>query len=382
MRSAVIIDGIRSPFGKRKGALSELNPVDLAADILTALIVRTGIDPLLVDDVVMGCVTQTGEQGTDPSRAAVLAAGLPQEVAGVALNRFCGSGQQAVNFAAMGIVADVQDVVIAAGLEHMTRVPMGSDIGAPSEALVARFPGLIPQGLSAEMIADKWNLSRNQLDQFAADSQNRYAAALAAGHYRRQIVPISHRLNNGQIVSLDHDEHPRPGTTVEKLATLPPSFKPDGRLHAGSSSGIVDGAAAMLLMEEKKAVELGLTPRARVVAQAVIGSEPVIMLTGPIPATRKCLKKAGLKLDQIDVIEINEAFASVPLATIQDLGMDPARVNIWGGAIAHGHPLGATGVALIQKLVDQLEATGGRYGLSTMCIGFGMGITTIIERLD
>lgn len=381
MREAVIIDAVRTPFGKRKGSLSEINPVDLAAIPLNALAERTGIDPVEVEDVVMGCVTQTGEQGTNVARAAVLAAGWPIEVAGVALNRFCGSGQQAINFAAQAILADQGDVMVGAGLEHMTRVPMGADFGTPAEQLADRFD-LIPQGLSAEMIADKWGHSREQLDEFAAGSQARYAAAAEAGHYDGQITPVDYTKKDGTTVRLDRDEHPRPESTAEVLAGLNPSFKEDGKIHAGNASGIVDGAAAALLTTPEKAEALGLKPRARIITTAVAGSDPVLMLTGPIPATRKALDRAGMSMDQIDRIEINEAFAPIPLAVMEDLDMDPEKVNVWGGAISHGHPLGATGVMLLAKLMDQLEAEDLRYGLSTMCIGMGMGITTIIERLD
>lgn len=379
MREAVIVDVVRTPFGKRKGSLAAINPVDLATLPLKALVERTGIDPVLVDDVIMGCVTQTGEQGTNVSRAAVLAAGWPIEVSGVALNRFCGSGQQAVNYAAMQILAGQADVVVAAGLEHMTRVPMGADFGTPAEQLIDRYD-LIPQGLSAELIADQWNFSREDLDRFAARSQDRYAAAKAAGKYKKAVAPVHYTMKDGTVVQLAEDEHPRPGTTAESLAALKPSFKPEGKIHAGNASGIVDGSAAALLMTPAKAKELGLKPRARIVQTAVHGSDPILMLTGPIPSTRKALKLAGMTMNQIDRIEINEAFASVPLATMHDLEMDPDKVNIWGGAITHGHPLGATGVMLMGKVVEQLEDEGLRYGLVTMCIGMGMGITTIVER--
>lgn len=379
MREAVIVDVVRTPFGKRKGSLSELNAVDLATLPLRALVERTGIDPVLVEDVIMGCVTQTAEQGTNVARAAVLAAGWPIEPSGVALNRFCGSGQQAVNFAAMTVMSGQADVVVGAGLEHMTRVPMGADFGTPAEQLMERYD-LIPQGLSAEMIADQWGFAREKLDEFAAMSQARYEAAREAGRYGPAVVPVDYTRKDGTRIQLDHDEHPRPSSTAEVLAGLKPSFKPEGKIHAGNASGIVDGAAAALVTTPEKARELGLTPRARIVQTAVAGSDPILMLTGPIPSTRKALERAGMTLDQIDRIEINEAFASVPLAVMHDLEMDPDRVNIWGGAIAHGHPLGATGVMLLGKLIEQLEAEELRYGLSTMCIGMGMGITTILER--
>ncbi len=381
MTTAMIIDGIRSPFGKRQGSLAGIHPGDLAALVLKGLVEQTKLDPAEIDDVVMGCVTQTGEQGTDIARAAALAAGLPIEVAGVSLNRFCGSGQQAVNFAAQGVASGFQDVVLAAGVESMSRVPMGADFGALPELLFNAYPDLVPQGLSAEMIAKKWSFSREDVDAYAVQSQQRYDKARNANKYDTQIMPVNFTKRDGTNIQLTSDEHPRANTNQEGLAKLHPSFKPDGVLHAGNSSGIVDGAAALLLTSEKKAAALGLVPRARIVSQAVIGSDPVIMLTGPIPATQKALAKAGMTIDQIDIFEINEAFAPVPMATMADLSIPPEKVNIWGGAIAHGHPLGATGTMLILKLLDQLEDSGGRFGLSTMCIGYGMGIATIIERV-
>jgi len=381
MPTAVIVDAVRTPFGKRKGSLTELHPVDLATIPLREIAARNDLDPKVVDDVIFGCVTETGEQGTNVARSTVLAAGWPIDVSGVALNRFCGSGQQAVNFAAQAIISDQADVMIAGGVEHMTRVPMGADFGAPSEQLTDQWD-LIPQGLSAEMIAEKWGFTREQLDTFAAGSQAKYQQARQAGHYAKQIIPVDYEKKEGTRVQLDADEHPRPGTTAEKLAGLNPVFKPEGVIHAGNSSGIVDGATCVLLMSEEKAKELGMTPRARIVMSSVAGSDPVIMLTGPIPSTRKALKRAGLGMNDIDRIEINEAFASVPMAVMHDLEMDPDKVNVWGGAITHGHPLGATGGLLLGKLLDQLDDVDGRYGLSTMCIGMGMGITTIIERLN
>ena len=379
MAEAFIIDACRTARGRRKGSLSEVHPIDLLAAPLVAVVRRTEIDPQLVDDVVVGCVTETGEQGTNIARATVLAAGWPIEVPGVTLNRFCGSGQQAVNFAAQAVKAGAQDLVVAAGVEHMTRVPMGSDMGPLPASLMEKY-NLVPQGLSAEMIAEKWGYSREQLDEFALASQHKAWQAIQEGRFKKSIIglEVSH---NGERKLFDTDEHVRPQSTLEGLAALQPSFKPDGKITAGNASGIVDGAAAVLIASERKVKELKLKPRARIVDQVIVGSEPVIMLTGPIPATQKVLRRSGLKIDDIDLIEINEAFAPVPLCVMQETGMDPEKVNVNGGAIALGHPLGATGAMLIGTLIDELERTNRRYGLSTMCIGIGMGIATIIERV-
>jgi len=376
---AFIVDACRTPRGRRKGSLSNVHPMDLLVTVFNAITERTGVDPKEVDDAVIGCVTETGEQGTNIARGAVLAAGWPVDVPGVTLNRFCGSGQQAVNFAAQAIKAGAQDLVVAGGVENMTRVPMGADMGALPMSLMEKY-NLVPQGLSAEMVAEKWNLSREQIDRFALSSQQKAWQAIQEGRFKKSLIPL--RVNvNGEDKLFDTDEHVRPQSTLEGLMALQPSFKPDGKITAGNSSGIVDGAAAVLLASEKKVKELGLKPRARIVDQVIVGSEPVIMLTGPIPATQKALKRAGLRISDIDLIEINEAFAPVPLCVMQETGMDPDRVNVNGGAIALGHPLGATGAMLIGTLVDELERQNKRYGLSTMCIGIGMGITTIIERV-
>ncbi len=379
MGEAYIIDACRTPRGRRKGSLSEVHPMDLLVVPLNEIVKRTGVDPAQVDDVVIGCVTETGEQGTNIARGTVLAAGWPVDIPGVTLNRFCGSGQQAVNFAAQAIKAGAQDLVVAGGVENMTRVPMGADMGPIPPSLMEKY-NLVPQGLSAEMIAEKWDLSRQQIDEFALGSQQKAWNAIQEGRFKKGIVPVK-VTRNGEEKLFDTDEHVRPQSTLEGLMALQPSFKPDGVITAGNSSGIVDGAAAVLLASERKVKELNLKPRARVVAQMIVGSEPVIMLTGPIPATQKVLKKAGLKIDDIDLIEINEAFAPVPLCVMQEIGMNPDKVNVNGGAIALGHPLGATGAMLIGTLVDELERQNKRYGLSTMCIGIGMGIATIIERL-
>ena len=379
MGEAYIIDACRTPRGRRKGSLAEVHPIDLFGVPLNAIVKRVGIDPKEVDDVVVGCVTETGEQGTNIARGAVLAAGWPVEVPGVTLNRFCGSGQQAVNFAAQAIKAGAQDLVVAGGVESMTRVPMGADMGPLPPSLMEKY-NLIPQGLSAEMIAEQWRFSRQQIDEFALGSQQKAWQAIQEGRFKKSIVPLD-VTHNGEKKRCDTDEHVRPQSTLEGLMALQPSFKSDGKITAGNSSGIVDGAAVVLLASEKKVKELKLKPRGRIIDQVIVGSEPVIMLTGPIPATQKILKRTGMKIDDIDLIEINEAFAPVPLCVMQEIGMDPEKVNVNGGAIALGHPLGATGAMLIGTLLDELERRNKRYGLATMCIGIGMGITTIIERL-
>jgi acetyl-CoA acyltransferase len=379
MGEAYIIDACRTPRGRRKGSLSEVHPMDLFGVPLNAILKRTGIDPQEVDDVVVGCVSETGEQGTNIARGAVLAAGWPIEVPGVTLNRFCGSGQQAVNFAAQAVKAGAQDLVVAGGVENMTRVPMGADMGPMPMSLLEKY-NLVPQGLSAEMIAEQWNFSREQIDAFALASQQKAWQAIQEGRFKKSLIPMNVN-HNGEQRIFDTDEHVRPQSTLEGLLALQPSFKPGGKITAGNSSGIVDGAAVVLLASEQQVKARQLTPRARIVDQVIVGSEPVIMLTGPIPATQKVLKRTGLKIDDIDLIEINEAFAPVPLCTMLETGMDPDKVNVNGGAIALGHPLGATGAMLIGTLVDELERRNKRYGLSTMCIGFGMGIATIVERL-
>ena len=379
MGEAYIIDACRTARGRRKGSLSETHPIDLLVTPLRAVVERNGVDPHEVEDVIVGCVTETGEQGANLARSTVLAAGWPVEVPGVTLNRFCSSGQQAVNFAAMAVKSGAQDLVVAGGVENMTRVPMGADMGPLPVSLMEKY-NLVPQGLSAEMVVEQWGFTRRQLDEFSLASQQKAWRAIQEGRFKKSIVPIS-VTHNGERKVFDTDEHPRPQSTLEGLMALNPSFKPDGVITAGNSSGIVDGAAAVLLASEQKVKALNLKPRARVVEQVIVGSEPVIMLTGPIPATQKVLKKAGMTIDDIDLIEINEAFAPVPLVTMQETGMDPEKVNVNGGAIALGHPLGATGAMLIGTLVDELERTNKRYGLATMCIGIGMGITTIIERL-
>ena len=376
---AVIVDAVRTPFGKRNGSFKDTHPDVLAALPLRALTERLSLRPDEVDDVIYGNVTPVGEQGLNVARKAALLAGWGDQVPGVQLNRMCGSGQQAINFAASTVLAGTNRLVVAGGVEHMTRVPIGSDAGPVSEQLAGQFE-ILHQGESAERIADKWGFTRADLDAFALESQRRYAAARDAGHYKSQIIPVKVTVD-GQEKTVEADEHPRP-TTAEGLAKLKTVFRPDnGRITAGNSSGIVDGAAAVVVTSSAYAAERGWKPRARIVAQVSVGSDPVLMLTGPIPATDKVLQKAGLTVDDIDLFECNEAFASVPLAWMKDCHVPAEKVNVLGGAIAHGHPLGATGAALVTKLVHELERTGGRYGLSTMCIGFGQGIATIVERV-
>ena len=388
MTTAVIVDAVRTPLGRRNGALKDWHPVDLAAETLTALAARTGIDPGLVDDVVLGCVMQVGEQAANVARNAVLAAGWPESVPGTTIDRQCGSSQQALHFAAQGVIAGAYDVAVAGGVEVMTRVPMGSSMadgkfGYPFGPRVgARYAdqgGLVPQGISAELVADAWSITREEMDEYGARSQALAARAIAEGRFEREIVPVPGA--DGRPVTTD--EGPRP-TTVETLAMLKPAFRSEqegGRVTAGNSSQITDGAAAVLVMSEQRAAELGLTPRARVVEFALAGADPRLMLTAPIPATEKVLARAGLSLDEIDLVEINEAFASVVLAWERELRPDMDRVNVNGGAIALGHPLGCSGARLLTTLLNELERSGGRYGLQTMCEGGGMANATVIERL-
>ena len=381
MRDALIVGAVRSAVGRKNGKLAGVRPDDLAAHVLRELVARVGIDPTEVEDVVLGCVDQLGEQGFNIARNAALIAGFPLDVCGTTLDRMCGSGQQAANFAAMGVMSGQYDCVIAGGVENMTRVPMGSNALGPGEGplsprLQERF-NIVPQGISAEMIADKWGLKREELDALAAQSHEKAGRAIAEGRFRREITPVT--LPDGAL--FDTDEGVRVPVNREKMAQLVPSFKPDGVVTAANSSQISDGAAALMLVSPEKAKALGLKPRARVVATALAGVDPVIMLTGPIPATQRVLARAGLRLDEIDLVEINEAFASVVLAWERELHPDMGRVNVNGGAIALGHPLGCSGGKLMTTLLHELERTKKRYGLQTMCIGFGQGIATIIERL-
>ncbi len=391
MPTAVIVDAVRTPGGKRNGKLKNWHPVDLAAEALKAIASRNNLDPALVDDVIMGCVSQVGEQAFNVGRSAVLAAGWPESVPATTIDRQCGSSQQALHFAAQGVMSGAYDVVIAAGVEVMSRVAMGSSIGKDAgwpfgPSVTARYEpvgGLKNQGIGAEMIADQWDVSREDLDTFSAESHRRAAQATAEGRFDNEIVPVYVRDDDGHATDelMKTDEGIRGDSTVATLANLKPAFKEDGKVTAGNSSQITDGASAVLIMSEEKAKELGYTPRARFHSFALAGVDPVTMLTGPIPATKKILEKAGLTLDDIDLIEINEAFASVVLAWQKELGVDLAKVNVNGGAIALGHPLGASGAKLCATLVNELERTGGRYGLLTMCEGGGLANATIIERL-
>ncbi|MBS2032234.1 MAG: thiolase family protein [Deltaproteobacteria bacterium] len=385
MSEAVIVEAVRTGRGKRKGTLAGVHPVDLAAHVLEAAIRRAGIAPALVDDVALGCVSPVGEQGLNIARGAVLAAGLPIDIAGVSVNRFCGSGLQAVNQAALAVMGGQSEIAIGGGVENMTRVPMGSDAVGPgngpaSPQLLERWPNLVPQGISAEMIAEQWKLSRRELDEYSAASQQKAGAAIAAGKFKNEIEPLDVDLPDGRKVSFATDEHCRPTTTVEVLAGLKPAFKEDGVIHAGNSSGIVDGAAAVVVTSPEGAKKHGLKPRAKIVSMAVAGSDPVIMLTGPIPSTKKALAKAGLTINDIDLFEINEAFAPVPIVVARELGIPLEKLNVNGGAIALGHPLGATGAILVATVLNELERRDLRRGLVTLCIGYGMGITTIIDR--
>ncbi|WP_434968638.1 thiolase family protein [Microbacterium sp. bgisy207] len=391
MTAAVIVDVVRTPSGRGKpgGALSRVHPVDLAAGTLSALLERNGLDSRQVDDVLMGCVSQTGDQAANIARQAVLAAGFDETVPAATIDRQCGSSQQAVHFAAQGIIAGAYDVVIAAGVESMSRVPLGSSGtgGASADGIQRRYPdGLVNQGVSAELIAQRWGLTRAELDAYAARSHRRAAEAASAGRFASDLLPV--RTPDGLV---ETDETIRPATTVDQLAGLSPAFRADDlverfpdlrwQITAGNSSPLTDAASAALIMSEDRAHALGLTPRARFHAFAVVGDDPVMMLTAPIPATRRILERTGLSIEDLDAYEVNEAFASVPLAWLRELEADPAKLNPWGGAIALGHAVGASGTRLLGTLVAYLEHTGGRYGLQTMCEGGGMANATIIERL-
>jgi acetyl-CoA acyltransferase len=386
MRSAVIVDAVRTPTGRRNGALKDIHPVDLASIPLKAIIERNDVDPGLVEDVIMGTVMQTGEQGLNVGRNAALAAGFPEDVVGTTIDRQCGSSQQSAHFAAQGVMAGAYDVVIAAGVESMTRVPMGITAqqgpGMPFGPLVLdRYSnGLVPQGISAEMIAEKWGLGRQELDELALESHRRAARATEEGRFETQIVPVE--LPDGSTMA--RDEGIRFDTTIEKLAGLQPAFKPDGVVTAGNSSQISDGASAILIMSEEKAEELGLRPMARFTHFSLAGVDPVMMLTGPIPATSKILDKSGLSIDDIDLFEVNEAFATVTAAwRMEHGGTDPMalweRTNVNGGAIALGHPLGGSGARLMTTLVHEMVRTGARRGFQTMCEGGGMANGTLLE---
>jgi len=379
MNQAYILEAKRTAIGKRKGSLSGLRADDLAAASLRATVDAAGIDAAHVEDVVMGCVTQIGEQGFNVARTAALAAGFPITVCGTSVNRQCGSSLQAFNFATGMIMSGQHDLLLAAGVESMSRVEMGSDGGGISEAVLERFD-IIPQGLSAEMIAQRWNLTRGQLDAFALESHERALAAVDAGRFEREIAPIEAISPDGERFMFATDEGPRRGGSLDKLSRLRPAFREDGVVTAASSSQISDGACAILVGTREKAAELGLKRRARVVATAIAGVDPTIMLTGVIPATQKVLERANLSIDQIDLFEVNEAFAPVVLAWAADTRGDLQRTNVNGGACALGHPLGCSGVRLMTTLLHEMERRDVRYGLATLCIGFGQAVATIIDR--
>ena len=391
MPNAVIVDAVRTPGGKRNGKLSNWHAVDLASESLKAIQERNDLDPALVDDVIMGCVMQVADQSLNVGRNAVLAAGWPESVPATTIDRQCGSSQQSMHFAAQGVMAGAYDIVVASGVEAMSRVPMGSsvvrDLGYPfGPRVMSRYApqgGLVSQGIGAEMIADQWDISREDLDAYSVESHRRAAQATAEGRFENELIAIPIRDENGKDTDemITADEGIRPDSSVESLAKLKGAFKEGGKITAGNASQITDGSSAVLIMSEEKAAELGLTPRARFHAFALAGVDPITMLTGPIPATTKVLEKAGMTLDDIDLVEINEAFASVVLAWQKEHSADLSKVNVNGGAIALGHPLGASGAKLTATLLNELERTGGRYGLLTMCEGGGLANATIIERL-
>jgi acetyl-CoA acetyltransferase family protein len=386
MTDAVIVDAIRTPVGRRGGMLRDHHPADLAAAVLRALVERNDLDPAMVDDVILGCLTQTGEQAINLARFAALGAGFPESVPGTTVDRQCGSAQQAAHFAAQGVMAGAYDVAIAGGVESMTRVPMWSNIGDRSEPYGSRFReryglgsgGFIDQGVSGEIVADRWEITREELDALALESHRRAARATDEGRFAGEILPVTVSTEDGD-VQVTADEGIRRDTSLEALANLKPVFRDNGKLTAGSSSQMSDGAAAVLVMSERRAAELGLRPRARFHTFALAGVDPVEMLTGPIPATRKALERSGLSIDDIELFEVNEAFASVPIAWMRETGADPERVNVNGGAIALGHPLGCTGARLMTTLVNEMERRGARFGLQAMCEGGGTANATILE---
>ena len=385
MSEAYIIDAIRTPVGRRNGALAGVRADELAAKTLSEIVERTGVDPNTIDDVVMGCVTQLHEQGVNVARTAALIAGFPVDVTGTTVNRLCGSSQQALNFAAMGVASGHQDIVIAAGVESMSRIAMGSDMFLQGEMVIPSPKmswkyNIIPQGLSAELVAERFELTREELDAYSYESHQRAAAADDAGKFARELVTMDVHTEEKGDFTFANDEGIRRATTLEKLGTLKPAFKEDGVITAGSSSQISDGSAAIMLASKDAVKKYGLKPRAKITSMATAGVDPTIMLTAPIGATRKALERAGLSVDDLGAIELNEAFASVALGCGRALGMNMDKVNVYGGAIALGHPLGASGARLMTTLLNVLEEKDERYGLSTMCIGFGQGIATVIDR--
>ena len=400
VREAWIVDAVRTPIGRYGGALASVRPDDLAALVIRALVDRTGVDPACIEDVILGCANQAGEDNRNVARMALLVAGLPVETAGLTVNRLCGSGLQAINSAAHAIAVGDGDVFIAGGVESMSRAPyvmlkpesgyergthdlVDSTLGwrFVNPRLHAAYPA-ISLGETAECVADDWSVSRERQDAFALASQQRTAAAIAAGRFDGQLVPVTIPQRKGDPVVVTRDEHPRADSSAEALAKLRPAFREGGSVTAGNSSGINDGASAVLLAEAAVARDLGLRPMARIVSTAVAGVDPAVMGIGPIPATRKALARAGITAADLDLVEINEAFASQSVVCMDELGLDPARVNVNGGAVALGHPLGMSGGRLITMLVHELRRTGGRWGLATMCIGVGQGIATVVERID
>ena len=383
MREVVIVEAVRTPIGKRKGALSTVRPDEMLAGVLKELVKRANISPEIVEDVIIGCVSQVEEQGLNIARTAALIADFPIHVPGTTIDRQCGSSQQAVHFAAQAILSGDMDVVIAGGVESMTRVPMGSTRlkSHASDELKSRYE-LINQGLSAERIAEQWGYTRSQLDEFSIESHRRAIQAQNEGRFDREIMPIEVTTEDGTKTLITQDEGPRRGTTMEKLASLQTVFKENGVIHAGNASQISDGAGVILLMSKEKAEELGLKPRFKVVARSVVGSDPTLMLTGPIDATKMVLSKAGLAIEDMDLYEVNEAFAPVPLCWMDEIGAEHSKLNVNGGAIAIGHPLGASGARVMITLMHELERTGGKYGLQAICEGGGMANATIIERIE
>ncbi|MCV7301573.1 thiolase family protein [Mycobacterium barrassiae] len=385
MAEAVIVEAVRAPVGKRNGGLSGVHAGDLSAQVLNGLVERAGVDPGIVDDVIWGCVMQAGEQALDIARTAVLAAGWPESVPGVTVDRQCGSSQQSVHFAAAGVIAGHYDVVVAGGVESMSRTPMGSSLangGHPyPEAFRSRYSQTPNQGIGAEMIADQWGFSRTDLDQFSLGSHEKAAAAQDSGAFDDQIVGIKTKDADGNDTVVTQDEGIRRGGTIESIGKIKPAFKEDGVIHAGNSSQISDGSAALLFMSAEKAKSLGLKPIARVHTAVLAGADPVIMLTAPIPATQKALKRSGLSLDEIGVFEVNEAFAPVPLAWLKDIGADEKKLNPNGGAIALGHPLGGSGARIMTTMLYHMRDKGIKYGLQTMCEGGGQANATILELL-
>lgn len=385
MAEAVIVEAVRSPVGKRNGALAGIHPAELSAQVLNGLVERAGVDPALVDDVIWGCVMQAGEQALDIARTAVLSAGWPETVPGVTVDRQCGSSQQSLHFAVAGVVAGHYDVVVAGGVESMSRTPMGSSLangGNPyGESFKARYDKTPNQGVGAEMIAEQWGFDRTQLDEFSLRSHEKAAAAQDSGAFKDQIVGIKTKDADGNDTVVLEDGGIRRGGTVESMAKIKPAFREDGVIHAGNSSQISDGSAALLIMSAEKAKELGLKPLAKVHTAVLAGADPVIMLTAPIPATQKALKKSGLSLDQIGAFEVNEAFAPVPMAWLKDIGADEKKLNPNGGAIALGHPLGGSGARILTTLLYHMRDNNIQYGLQTMCEGGGQANATILELL-